>query len=224
MKKIVLIAAGGSGNRMQSGTPKQFMLLHNLPILMHSINRFYNYDNKLELRLVLPEEEIETWKKLCGKYKFKIKHLLFAGGETRFHSVKNGLKDIAGSSLVAIHDGVRPLVSKKTISNCFKMAEKEGTAIPVIPITESIRRVDQVDSVAEPRALFRLVQTPQIFQSELLLDAYNTDYKEIFTDDAVVVEKAGYKIYLAEGNEENIKITSLTDLPIAETLFKKIPD
>ena len=104
------------------------------------------------------------------------------------------------------------------------MAEKEGTAIPVIPITESIRRVDQVDSVAEPRALFRLVQTPQIFQSELLLDAYNTDYKEIFTDDAVVVEKAGYKIYLAEGNEENIKITSLTDLPIAETLFKKIPD
>lgn len=220
MNKIAIIAAGGTGNRMQSDTPKQFMLLQKLPVLMHSMNTFFHYDNNLELRLVLPYSEIDVWNNLCKEFNFKISHKIFEGGETRFQSVKNGLKDISSSFLIAIHDGVRPLVSERTISNCFDLAENQGTAIPVIPVTESIRKVDQEDSIAKQRDLYRRVQTPQVFQSELLLDAYNAEYEEEFTDDASVVEKAGYKIYLAEGNEENIKITTPLDLVIAEALAK----
>ncbi len=220
MKKIALIAAGGTGMRMDANIPKQFILLHNLPVLMYSMNTFFSYDNNLEIRLVLAESEMETWKKLCDQFNFKINHRIIAGGETRFHSVQNGLADITGTSLIAIHDGVRPLVSKETISNCYTIAEKLGTAVPIIPLNESIRKIDQEDSFAEPRALYRTVQTPQVFQSELLLDAYNTEYQEEFTDDASVVEKAGYKIYLAEGNQENIKITSTLDMIIAEAFLK----
>ncbi len=219
MNKIAIIVAGGAGNRMQSETPKQFMFLQKRPVLMHSINSFFNYNNNLELRLVLPESEIETWQYLCNELDFKIKHKIFAGGETRFHSVKNGLKDISSPSLIAIHDGVRPLVSESTISNCFDLAEQQGTAIPVMPLTESIREVIEEDSFAKQRIHYRRVQTPQVFQSDLLLDAYNAEYEEDFTDDASVVEKAGYKIYLAEGNEENIKITTPLDLVIAEALI-----
>jgi len=222
MRKIALIVAGGTGIRMQAETPKQFMLLHNLPVLMYSLNIFFQYDKNLDVRLVLPESEMERWKTLCEEYHFKVSHVLFAGGETRFHSVKNGLKDIPDSSLVAIHDGVRPLVSKQTISNCFDLAEKQGTAIPVMPVIDSIRKVDQGDSTAESRSHFRTVQTPQVFQSELLLDAYNIEYQDNFTDDASVVEKAGYKIFLAEGNRENIKITSPLDLVIAEALIEHL--
>ncbi|MGD2034350.1 MAG: 2-C-methyl-D-erythritol 4-phosphate cytidylyltransferase [Bacteroidales bacterium] len=220
MKKIALIVAGGTGSRMESDTPKQFMLLNNLPVLMHCINSFCKYDNNLELRLVLPESEMETWKQLGKQYHFKTDITVFPGGETRFQSVKNGIQEINGSSLVAIHDGVRPLVTPETISNCFALAEKQGTAVPVIPIPESIRKVQEQDSFAEPRSQFRIVQTPQVFQSEFLLDAYETEYDEDLTDDASVVEKAGYKIYLAEGNRENIKITDPIDLIIAETLLK----
>jgi len=187
---------------------------------MHCINSFFKYDNNLELRLVLPESEIEEWKNLCNEFKFNIKHEVFAGGETRFHSVKNGLNNISSPSIVGIHDGVRPLVSESTISNCFELAEQQGTAIPVLPLTESIREVAEEDSFARQRTLYRKVQTPQVFQSELLLDAYNTEYEEDFTDDASVVEKAGYKIYLAEGNEENIKITTPLDLVIARALLE----
>lgn len=219
MNKIALIVAGGTGNRMETETPKQFLLLNKLPMLMHSIKSFYIYNRDMELRLVLPESEIKTWEKLCEKYNFKIQHKIFAGGETRFHSVKKGLENISESSLIAIHDGVRPLVSDQTITNCFDLAQEQGTAIPVMPVVESIRKVEDGDSVAELRALFRTVQTPQIFQSELLLEAYNIEYHADFTDDASVVEKAGYKIYLAEGNKENIKITSPVDLIIAEALL-----
>lgn len=220
MKKIAIIVAGGAGNRMQSETPKQFMLLKNLPVLMHSINSFFNYDNNLELRLVLPESEIEEWQNLCNEFNFNIKHEVFTGGETRFHSVKNGLNEISSPSIIAIHDGVRPLVSENTISNCFDLAEQQGTAIPVLPVTESIREVIEEDSFARQRTNYRKVQTPQVFQSELLIDAYNAGYEEDFTDDASVVEKAGYKIYLAEGNEENIKITTPLDLVIAKALLE----
>ena len=219
MKKIAIIVAGGSGVRMNSPLPKQFMLLKNRPILMHSLEKFYLYDSKIELRLAIPSSEFGLWEGLCKKYHFSIKHLLFEGGKQRFDSVKNSLKDIVSPSLVAIHDGVRPLVSLKTIANCFDLAEKKGTAIPVMRLTESIRKVNAKGSVSEERTLFRSVQTPQVFQSEILLEAYNSLYKESFTDDASVVENYGKEIFLAEGNEENIKITSPNDLLIAEVLF-----
>jgi 2-C-methyl-D-erythritol 4-phosphate cytidylyltransferase len=219
LKKIAVIVAGGSGLRMNSPVPKQFMLLKNKPILMHTLEKFYRYDNKIELRLALPSSEFDYWKKLCAEYNFNIKHLLFEGGKHRFDSVKNSLKDILSPSLVAIHDGVRPLVSLKTITNCFDLAEKKGAAIPVLKLTESIRKITGEGSVSMERNLFRSVQTPQVFQSEIILNAYNTPYKESFTDDASVVENYGKEIFLAEGNEENIKITSPNDLLIAEVLF-----
>lgn len=222
MKKVALIVAGGMGERMQSGIPKQFMVLNGLPILMHCARRFHLYDTAIDLRLVLPESEIETWNNLCEEHNFNLSCKIFPGGETRFHSVKNGLQDLPSSSLVGVHDGVRPLVSIDTVARCYDLAEKNGTAVPAIPISESIRRVDGEDSVAEERSMFRLIQTPQVFSSEILIDAYDLPYEETFTDDASVIEKAGYKIYLTEGNEENIKITYQKDLLIAEILAKQL--
>jgi 2-C-methyl-D-erythritol 4-phosphate cytidylyltransferase len=218
--KIAIIVAGGTGSRMNSGIPKQFLLLGNEPILMRTIQVFYRYDKSMEIRLVLPREETDTWEQLCRTYRFTIRHTVFPGGVTRFHSVRNGIAGIGKSSLVAIHDGVRPLVSEKTIEACFKMAEKHGTAVPVMPVNESIREVMGDVSIARKRGVFRIVQTPQVFQSEILLHAYDTSFRDSFTDDASVIEHAGHKIYLAEGNEENIKITSPVDLRIAEILFQ----
>ncbi len=219
MKRIALIAAGGNGTRMQSSVPKQFMLLKNLPVLMYSLNVFHSYDETIEIRVVLPESEMGPWEELCKQYKFDVKHILLPGGETRFHSVKNGLQNIQTPSLVAVHDGVRPLVNTMTIANCFKMAEEFGTAIPVVRVNESIRKINEDDSLAEDRTLYRLVQTPQVFQSDILLDSYNAEYKPIFTDDASVVESAGFKIYITDGNEENIKITTPKDMFLAEALL-----
>jgi len=218
MKKIALIVAGGFGTRMQSKIPKQFMEFNGLPLLMHTVNKFYAYDSSIELRVVLPESEVNTWNELCTEYNFNLPCKIFYGGETRFHSVKNGLHNLPSSALVGVHDGVRPLVSFGTITRCFKLAEINGTAVPVVPVSESIRRVEGKDSISEERLLYRIVQTPQVFSSEILLDAYNLPFEDSFTDDASVIEKAGYKIYLTEGNEENIKITSLKDLLIAEIL------
>jgi len=222
MKKIALIVAGGLGERMQSEIPKQFMKLGELPVLMHTINKLHAYDSLIELRIVLPESEIEVWNNLCAEFNFNLPCKIFPGGETRFHSVKNGLQNLPSSSIVGIHDGVRPLVSLDTIARCFQLAEKNGTAVPVIPVSESIRRVDGEDSVSEERSKFRLIQTPQVFSSEILLDAYNLPFEETFTDDASVIEKAGYKIYLTKGNEENIKITFPRDLLIAEFFLEQM--
>jgi 2-C-methyl-D-erythritol 4-phosphate cytidylyltransferase len=219
MKKIVLIVAGGTGVRMQSSVPKQFILLNNLPVLMHTIHAFHSYDKTMEIKLALPESESETWKQLCKDYHFNINHSVVSGGETRFHSVKNSLNDIPTPSLIAVHDGVRPLVNQTTIANCFKMAEEFGTAIPVVPIKESIRKIIENDSLAEDRTLYRSVQTPQVFHSDILINAYNTEYRESFTDDASVVENAGFKIYITDGNEDNIKITRPIDLLIANVLL-----
>lgn len=224
MEKIALIVAGGSGERMNSDLPKQFLILNKLPVLMHTVNAFYRFDKQIEVRLVLPEKDRDIWESLCKEYKFKINHTVYLGGGTRFESVKNGLDGIKKSTLVAIHDGVRPLVSLNTITDCFEKAEQYGAAIPVYDLTESIRKVELNESYAVKRELYRMVQTPQVFQSDLLLDAYNVEYQEEFTDDASVVEKAGYKIYLANGNRENIKITLPLDLEIAEVIMKNIKD
>jgi 2-C-methyl-D-erythritol 4-phosphate cytidylyltransferase len=221
MKKIVIIVAGGLGKRMKSDIPKQFILLCGKPILMHTFLKFYYYDPQIEFRLVLPQQAFETWNELCLQYDFRIAHKLFPGGETRFHSVKNGLTGISESTIIGIHDAVRPLVSLNTIKNCFDLASKKGSAIPVLPLTESVREISNNHSIARQRESYRSVQTPQVFKSEILLKSYETEYITSFTDDASVVENSGYPIYLTDGNEENIKLTTPIDLLIGEAFMQQ---
>lgn len=219
MKKIVLIVAGGSGTRMNSKIPKQFLELKGQPIIMHSINRFLSFDKFIEIRVILPEEQIDNWKKLCAKYNFDIKHKIFKGGITRFQSVKNGLQDICPDCFIAIHDGVRPLVYSDTIRRCFNAAEEYGAAIPVIDIQETVREINGDFSRTVDRTKYKIVQTPQVFNAELLINAYKQNYDDSFTDDAAVVESSGHQVILVDGNRENIKITTPIDLKIAETII-----
>lgn len=220
MEKIALIVAGGTGNRMSSNVPKQFMVIAGLPVLMHTIKKFWFFENSMKIIVVLPEDHIKFWKKLCREYKFRIRHVIRKGGETRFHSVKNGLRGIKPGFLVAIHDGVRPLVSRNTIKRCFAKAGKTGAAIPVLEIPESVRFIEGTNNQMVDRARYRIVQTPQVFKSELLIRAFRKPYDESFTDDATVVERTGQKISLVEGNTENIKITGRLDMIVAEAYFK----
>jgi 2-C-methyl-D-erythritol 4-phosphate cytidylyltransferase len=220
MEKIVLIVAGGKGNRMSSTIPKQFMVIAGLPILMHTIKKFWFFENTMRIIVVLPEEHIKYWKKLCREYRFKIKHTIRKGGETRYHSVKSGLRGIKPGYLVAIHDGVRPLVSRNTIKRCFAKAAKTGAAIPVIDTGESIRFVEGSHNRTVDRTKYKIVQTPQVFKSELLIKAFRKPFKDTFTDDAAVVENIGHAISLVEGNPENIKITGRLDMVVAEAYFK----
>jgi 2-C-methyl-D-erythritol 4-phosphate cytidylyltransferase len=220
MEKIVLIVAGGKGNRMSSTIPKQFMVIAGLPILMHTIKKFWFFENTMRIIVVLPEEHIKYWKKLCREYRFKIKHTIRKGGETRYHSVKSGLRGIKPGYLVAIHDGVRPLVSRNTIKRCFAKAAKTGAAIPVIDTGESIRFVEGSHNRTADRTKYKIVQTPQVFKSELLIKAFRKPFKDTFTDDAAVVENIGHAISLVEGNPEIIKITGRLDMVVAEAYFK----
>ncbi|MBN2350388.1 MAG: 2-C-methyl-D-erythritol 4-phosphate cytidylyltransferase [Bacteroidales bacterium] len=220
MKKVVVIVAGGKGERMGSSIAKQFLELHGLPVLMHTINTFYRYDAEIKIRVVLPENHLDYWKELCKKFQFNIGHQIIVGGEARFFSVKNGIQNLEENCIVAIHDGVRPLVSIPTIERCFECALKTGNAIPVIPVSESVRKISPKGNAPVNRETFRLVQTPQVFSAKILQYAYMQEYSPKFTDDASVVEKSGIKINLVEGNIENIKITNSTDLLIAEALMK----
>lgn len=220
MKKIVILVAGGVGKRMKSDIPKQFIPICNKPVLMHTMYRFYEYDKQIEFRIVLPNELFPSWNNLCKQYNLTIPYKLFPGGITRFYSVKNGLDDIPPQSLIAVHDAVRPLVSIQTIKNCFDLAKDSGSAVPVMQLNESIREICEKNSIARFRDNYRLVQTPQVFKSEILLQSYSTEYIDSFTDDASVVEYSGFPIYLTDGNVENIKITTPVDLLIGETLLK----
>jgi len=220
MEKIALIVAGGTGNRMSSKIPKQFMVIAGLPLLMHTIKKFWFFENSMKIIVVLPEDHIKYWKKLCREYKFKIRHTIRTGGETRFYSVKKGLRGIKPGNLVAIHDGVRPLVSRNTIRRSFAKAEKTGAAIPVIDISESVRFVEGSQNQMVDRSKYKIVQTPQVFKSELLIKAFRKPFDDSFTDDASVVESIGHKISLVEGNPENIKITDRLDMVVAEAYFK----
>jgi len=221
MNKYALIVAGGYGSRMNITFPKQFLKLGDIPILMHTLKVFFSYDNNIKLILVLPEDQISYWKNLCHKYDFYIEHTIATGGNTRFHSVKNGLEKINDSGIVFIHDGVRPLVSRETIKNCYNTAIVRGNALPVIKPSESIREVLGDTNKAVDRNHFYLVQTPQTFDVTLIKNAYNFDYDASFTDDASVLESTGVKINLVNGNRENIKITYPEDIAIAEALLKK---
>jgi 2-C-methyl-D-erythritol 4-phosphate cytidylyltransferase len=219
MKKFALIVAGGSGSRMKGDIPKQFIELNGRPILMHTIDVFRNFDSKFEIILVLPKDQNEYWKELCKMHDFKTDFKLAFGGETRFDSVKNGLDLISEEGIVFIHDGVRPLVSQDTIQNCFNAAVESGNALPVVPVTESLRFANENGNKAVDRAKYFLVQTPQTFKIDLIKKAYLQNYSHSFTDDASVLEKLGETIHLVEGNRENIKITYPDDLIIANSFL-----
>lgn len=222
-KRIAIIVAGGSGKRMGMEVPKQFLLLDGKPILMHTLFNFYNFDKSIEIVLVLPENEIERWKEYCDKFSFLLPHQIVKGGKTRFHSVLNGLQYIDTPSIVAVHDGVRPFTSEKVLRSCFENVLKFGAVIPVIAPVDSIRKIVSDSSVAVDRNNYRLVQTPQVFDGELLLRAYSQEYNEKFTDDASVVEQLlGKSVTMVEGNIENMKITTPYDLIVAEALIKKL--
>ncbi len=206
---------------MHSETPKQFISVAGKPLLMHTLEAFAGYPEEIAIRLVLPGPFLDFWQSLCKRFDFTVAHELVEGGEVRFQSVKNGLKDIEPGCLVAIHDGVRPLVSQDTIHRVFKVAAEKGNAIPVVKVNESMRQLaGNEESRPANRQVYRLVQTPQCFRSELLLRAYQQEYREEFTDDATVLESMGEKINLVEGNYENIKITRPVDLRIAAAFLK----
>ena len=221
MKKYVIIVAGGSGSRMQSDIPKQFLVLHGLPVLMHTINLFKRYDAAIEVILVLPVEQIVFWEDLCKLYKYTLDIKVVAGGKTRFNSVKNGLQEISAEGVVAIHDGVRPFASIDTITNAFHKASALGAAIPVLDMQESLRFADENTNYAVNRDNLKVVQTPQVFKTSIIKSAYEKEYAPEFTDDASVVERAGFKIELIKGNRENIKLTTPFDLKIGEAIFNE---
>jgi 2-C-methyl-D-erythritol 4-phosphate cytidylyltransferase len=218
-QKIAIIVAGGKGERMNADIPKQFIEIQGKPILMHTLEAFQRFDSTMKLILVLPAAQIDFWKNLCRKQNFTLSHQIVEGGNVRFYSVKNGLEVIEIPSLVAVHDGVRPLVSMETIKRCFDAAEDFDAAIPVVDLVDSIRQMTESGSVSVDRNSYKLVQTPQIFDAKLLRKAYEQEFSPLFTDDASVVEALGKHVQLVEGNRENIKITTEFDLKIAETLM-----
>lgn len=218
IKHSVIITAGGTGKRMGGAIPKQFLEIDGKPIIMHTIEKFVDFDSDIQVVVVLPSDQKANWNKLCQKHNFSIKHEIVEGGVERFFSVKNGLA-IASGELIAVHDAVRPFVSKKVIENCFSSAQQNGAAVPVISLKESIRTINGQTTRAVSRKDFALVQTPQCFQSKLLKAAYQSAYKNEFTDDASVVEYAGGEITVVAGNEENIKITTPMDLKWAKCIM-----
>lgn len=212
----VIIVAGGKGLRMGGDIPKQFLPVGGKPILMRTIDRFLQYDEKMQVVLVLLESQQDYWRTLCDEYHFSQPYTLANGGETRFHSVKNGLVKVAPDALlIGVHDGVRPFVSLDTIRATYEEASRSEAVVPVIEVVETVRHLVDGKSITVPRSDYRLVQTPQVFSASLLRQAYEQPYTDFFTDDASVVERLGHPVTLVSGNRENIKITTPFDLTIA---------
>ncbi len=218
-KEFALVVAGGKGTRIKTKLPKQFLELKGKPILLHTLEAFYRYSDKIQVVLVLPEDDFEIWKDICKKFTFNKPITLQSGGETRFQSVKNGLSKIEGPGLVAIHDGVRPLVSEDIIGASFRLAAVHQSAVAAVRLKDSIRMTDQDNTKAVDRSRFRLIQTPQTFDIDLIKQAYQIKEDASLTDDASVAEKSGHVISLFEGSYENIKITTPEDLIVAEALL-----
>lgn len=224
-----IIVAGGKGQRMGSDVPKQFLPVGGRPILMHTLERFRQYSASLKIILVLPHEQQEHWRELCREHAFAVDHIVVDGGQTRFHSSLNGLNAIPDDEegVVAIHDGVRPFVSVDVIARCFDTARDEYACIPVGPVTDTLRYIDQHGGGRNvQRADYRIVQTPQTFDIALAKQAFQqagaeTASAEAFTDDASVVEALGCQVQMVEGNRENIKITTPFDLLVAEALLRE---
>lgn len=219
----VIIVAGGKGLRMGSDIPKQFLPIGGKPVLMRTLERFREYSPTLQIILVLPKSQQDYWKELCQKHNFTVAYQLADGGETRFHSVQHGLALIPDDAegVVGVHDGVRPFPSIDVIKNCYEMARAKKAVIPVIPVVETVRHLEGESSVTVPRGDYRLVQTPQTFDIQLLKAANRQPYNDGFTDDASVVEAFGHDVTLVEGNRENIKITTPFDMTIAEALLQQ---
>lgn len=217
----VIIVAGGKGLRMGSDIPKQFLPIGGKPVLMRTLERFRAYSADLQIILVLPEAQQDYWRQLCEEYHFDVEYQLANGGQTRFHSVQNGLALVPDDAegVVGVHDGVRPFPSIEVIKNCYETARTAKAVIPVIPVVETVRHLEKESSVTVPRDEYKLVQTPQTFDIQLLKAANCQPYNDGFTDDASVVESYGHEITLVEGNRENIKITTPYDLKIAEVLI-----
>lgn len=216
-----IIVAGGKGTRMGASIPKQFLPVNGLPVLMQTIKRFKECGDGLEIIIVLPKEQHEYWYELCKKHRFTSTYTVAEGGETRFHSVKNGLAMIPDDAegIVGVHDGVRPFPSVEVIRNCYETARTAKAVVPVIPVVETLIHIDgQGNSETVPRDSYRLVQTPQAFDIQLLKRAYKQPYQDSFTDDASVVDSIGQGITLIDGNRENIKITTPFDLRMARIL------
>lgn len=231
MDKYVLIVAGGKGLRMGGDLPKQFIPMRGKPLLMHTLDAFQRWDASARIVLVLPEDHQPYWNMLCKEIGCKVPHAIVNGGETRFFSVKNGLDWILatrrtssatdGKCLVAIHDGVRPFISCEVIEACFEKAVRMGAVIPVVPMIDSLRETDGEGSRPVDRSRYFAVQTPQVFDLDLLANAYEQPYSTLFTDDASVVEAMGHSIDTVAGDRENIKITTPFDLLIAEAMFAR---
>lgn len=225
MKKYVIIVAGGKGLRMGGEVPKQFLPIGGKPVLMRTVEAFYQTDAETGIVLVLPQEQQSYWKNLCCQYDFRIPYILADGGCTRFHSVRNGLQAIPdedSDTLIAVHDGVRPFVSPRVIQECFEAATRWGAVVPVLDMVDSVRQLSEDGgSMAVDRSCLKLVQTPQTFRADILKNAYRQEFTERFTDDASVVEASGVSVALVSGNRENIKITTPFDLKIAEALLKE---
>ena len=219
MERYAVIVAGGKGLRMGSERPKQFLCIGGKPILMHTLEAFYRYDATIHLVLVLPHSHQPLWAELCEEHHFTLPYKLVDGGETRFHSVKNGLSAIPNQGVVAIHDGVRPFLHSNMLDRCFQAVEIQRAVIPVINVVDTVRQLTPDGSQTVDRNAYKLVQTPQLFKTSLLKQAYEQPYTTAFTDDASVVEAMGEKVALVAGSRENIKITTPFDMKVAEALI-----
>ncbi len=219
MTYTALIVAGGRGERMHAPIPKQLLPLNGRPILMWTIEAFLRFDPDIAIVLVLPEDQKVTWKELCKEHKFDVPHQIVFGGSTRFKSVRQGLEGVSDEGMVAIHDGVRPLLKKETIKRLFESCKSFGNAIPVVYPTESVRQVHCQDNRVINRNSLRMIQTPQVFTCSYIKHAYIKEYEEHFTDDATVLEAAGHRINLVQGQAGNLKITTPEDLKIASALL-----
>lgn len=221
MTKYIIIVAGGKGLRMGGEVPKQFLPVGGKPVLMRTMEAFHAYDAEIRIVLVLPVAQQTYWKELCAQYAFTLPYRLANGGETRFHSVKNGLDTIPADedALVGVHDGVRPFVSTGVIARCYAEAARVEAVVPVIDVVETVRHLEgNGRSTTVSRDDYKLVQTPQVFSLALLKKAYAQPYVPAFTDDASVVEAFGHEVTLVQGNRENVKITTPFDLAVAEAL------
>lgn len=217
----VIIVAGGKGYRAGGELPKQFLTIGGKPMLMHTIQAFYDYDYRVRIIVVLPDGYKPLWQKLCDEYKFTVNHKIVYGGESRFHSVKNGLNEVSDEETVCIHDAARPFVTTDLIGRCFDDSfDNHCGIIPVINEVNSVRKLTESGSIIVDRQELKLVQTPQAFPADLLKAAYNTKYDSSFTDDASVAEKNGLKIMLVDGEDTNIKITTAFDIELAEFYFQ----
>ena len=221
MKRYAIIVAGGSGQRMKSSIPKQFLELNQKPVLMHTIEKFYSAASSIQIVVVLPKSHHGVWATLCKKHQFYIPHQICEGGSSRFQSVRNGLALCKEEGVIAVHDGVRPLIHPDLIQKLYHEAEYNSAVIPVYPVLESIRKSDEEGSKALDRSKYYTAQTPQCFLSELLQNAYQQNEKETFTDDASVVEALGEEVHHFKGDRTNIKLTSPEDFIFAEALLNR---